>query len=301
MFNLTTKIRNFKQKLNQLDIQRSKSRNENDQEIQNDDSDETNDDSFFIYISLITLLIATVGLIFTSDYFEAKLPTKVSFNDLNRYENPSSQIDNIYDITLNGTIKVIEPALYIDESRASIDLIVYEYYNNTDDFGNGEDREEIYTYATGLTYLQELEYPGLNYFGFNSELYFDLENFFEETIYSLYFDEVALEFEPAMDLNGLITWLRVKNVLSFFLMLIGLTYLGIGTLMISTSSTPQYNKVKRFGLIGTTCVLSLILVGYITVYSLINSLFASAINGFNLAASIIIFIWSIIINSCLIV
>lgn len=168
--------------------------------------------------------------------------------------------------------------------------MVYQYFNKTT-----IDKEEINFYSTGIIFLQELESPFKNYFGFNSDLDCDLDEFFEEVIYTLYFDETETDFEDTMDLNVLVKWLQARNKMRFVLALSILLFIihQCTTLLIPREGS---NFWKSVSLLIIDVFLTLVILGNLIIYSWLVNRYPSSVNKFNLASPIIIFSGSILAN-----
>ncbi|CAM9012185.1 unnamed protein product [Wickerhamomyces anomalus] len=128
---------------------------------------------FNLKIGFLVIYLSSLMFLLSSNYFEAQLPTKVASFDIEYYQNPSSVLEKIFEITEEGTVKVIEPSLYIDEHQTRLDMMIYEYYNDS----SSVNETELNAFSTGLIFLQELESPFKNYFGLNGDLYYDIVDF----------------------------------------------------------------------------------------------------------------------------
>lgn len=232
-------------------------------------------------ILLFSAYISSVLLLTSSNYFDSQLPVKVSTIPADEYSHPSPILEKIYGATQENTLKIIEPSLTIDHKRVVFDIIVYEVYNDSSNI-----EEELPSYTTGIILLEELEHPFKNYFGLNRDYYYDLSGFFEETISSLYFDEVAEDFEESMNLENLIRWLEVNNVLRFILFILLLLMAAVQIIVVLTTQD-RFKTVKKYTLFSINVCVCLSILGIVTCLSLINHRYPSALNGFNLLISVL--------------
>lgn len=246
---------------------------------------------FNLKIGFLVIYLSSLMFLLSSNYFEAQLPTKVASFDIEYYQNPSSVLEKIFEITEEGTVKVIEPSLYIDEHQARLDMMIYEYYNDS----SSVNETELNAFSTGLIFLQELESPFKNYFGLNGDLYYDIVDFFENTIYTLYFDEFATEFEDSMDLNNLIHWIQVNNNLRFVLFFLIIIYIVEQAISFLTPKN-KFLHTKKLVLLSINICTTLAILGSFVVYCWIVHRYPSPINNFNLVTTIFIFIGYISAN-----
>lgn len=238
-------------------------------------------------LSLLTTNILSVLLLISSNYFDAKLPSKVSIEPFEEYSHPSSILKKIYAATENDTVKVIEPVLSIDHTRAVLDIIIFEYYNES---SNTE--QDLASYTTGIILLEELDHPFQNYFGLTNDYYYQLNNFFEETIATVYFDEVT----DAMNLDDLIHWLQANNILRFILF-VWLVLITAVQILIGLVSEDRFKLLKKGTLFTINAFICLSILGNVSCFCLINNRYPSALNGFNLTTSIITMVSAVLSNT----